>query len=148
MYQCKKCQSQSYTKSGSVKGEQRYKCRLCGCQFVPTREGKGMTAGQKALALCLYINGLSFRTIGKIIRIDHVAVYRYIRNHSEQIYEKPEPCDEPIIMLELDEMWHFLQSKKQKYGYGKHFVVIPVNSSTGSVEDEILIHLSGSLKES
>ena len=103
MYQCKKCQSEAYIKSGFVKGEQRYKCMLCGCQFVPTRAGKAMSQGQKAFALCLYINGLSFRAIGKIISIDHVAVYRFIRNHAEEIYEKPKPCDNAIVMLELDE---------------------------------------------
>ena len=37
MYKCKKCQSSEYTKAGFVKGEQRYKCKEYGCQFVPTR---------------------------------------------------------------------------------------------------------------
>lgn len=37
VYKCKKCESNEYVKAGFVKGEQRYKCKKCGCQFVPTR---------------------------------------------------------------------------------------------------------------
>ncbi len=37
MYKRKKCQASKYTKAGFVKGEQRYKCKKCGCQLVPTR---------------------------------------------------------------------------------------------------------------
>ena len=148
MYQCKKCQSRVYTKSGFVKDEQRYKCMLCGCQFVPTRDGKGMSEGKKAFALCLYIHGLSFRAIGKILDIDHAAIYRFIRNHAEQIYEKPQPCEDPIVMLELDEIWHYIHSKKQKSGFGKRIVAIPKNSLTGKSETVILIHLNDSSSDS
>ena len=68
-----KAQLRSIYHECKVAGEQRYKYRLCDCQFVPTRE-KDMTAKQKALALCLYTNGLSFRAIGKIIRVHFSAV--------------------------------------------------------------------------
>jgi hypothetical protein len=106
-----------------------------------------MTAKQKALALCLYTNGLSFRTIGKIIRIHFSAVYRFIRKWAEENYEKPEPSNDAIIMLELDEMWHYLHSKKQDVGYGRLIAVIPVNLLTGNVEGETLLHLSDFLTE-
>ena len=102
MYSCKKCSSNSYTKAGFIKGEQRYKCRLCGCKFVPTRN-KGMSIKQKTFILFLYTHGLSYRTIARAIRVHHSAVYRFIRNWASQNYEKPEPCEDPIIMLELDE---------------------------------------------
>ena len=46
MYECKKCESSEYTKAGIVKGEQRYKCKKCGCQFVPTRH-KGRSKEEK-----------------------------------------------------------------------------------------------------
>ena len=141
MHKCKKCQNSSYVKAGKVAGEQRYKCRLCGCQFVPTRI-KGMTTKQKALALCLYTNGLSFRTIGKIIQVHFSAIYRFIRKWALENYEKPKPSNDTIIMLELDEMWHYIHSKKQDAGYGRLIVAIPVNLSTGNVEGETLLHLS------
>ncbi len=39
------------------------------------------------------------------------AVLRWVRNFAERVYEKPEPGE--AIIVELDEMWHFLKSKKQ-----------------------------------
>ena len=65
MYKCKKCQSSEYTKVGFVKGEQRYKCKKCGCQFVPTRH-KGRSEEEKREAVKLYSHGLSFRAIAKL----------------------------------------------------------------------------------
>ena len=115
---------------------------------------------KKALALCLYLHGLSFITIAKIIKIDHAAVYRYIRKYAEANYEKLEPSDDAIIMLELDEMWHYIQNKKTNSGYGRLIVAIPINPrsaqtpqlrndlSTGNVEGETLIHLKDFLKGS
>ena len=146
MYQCKRCNNSNYSKSGFVKGEQRYRCRLCGCQFVPTRE-HGMGLKKKALALCLYVNGLSFRAIGKIIKVDHAAVYRFVRKYAEANYEKPEPVDGVTVMLELDEMWHYISDKKTNSGYGRLIVAIPINLSTGNVEGETLVHLSDFLSD-
>jgi transposase len=37
------------------------------------------------------------------------------------------------VIIELDEMWHYLHSKKTNYGSGKLIVAIPVNSLTGNV---------------
>ena len=37
------------------------------------------------------------------------------------------------VIIELDEMWHYLHSKKTNYGSGKLIVARPVNSLTGNV---------------
>ena len=139
MYQCKKCSSEIYVKAGFIKGEQRYKCKLCNCLFVPTLN-RGKSLKEKTTALCLYINGLSFRAIGKILKVHYSSVYRWVKEYAKLNYEKPEPHSSEIV-LELDEMWHYLQSKKLKSGYGRLIVAIPINSSTGNVEGETLIRL-------
>ena len=36
---------------------------------------------------------------------------------AEANYEKPEPSDDAVIMLELDEMWHYLTNKKTSSMY-------------------------------
>ena len=64
MHKCKKCNSGEYVKAGFVKGEQRYKFKKCGCQFVPTRH-KGKSEEEKLKAVWLYSHGLSFRAIAK-----------------------------------------------------------------------------------
>jgi len=136
---CKKCASESVVRAGMVKGNQRYKCKLCGCQFQPNKN-KGRPEGIKRLAILLYLLGLSMRTISKVVRTDLHAVYRWIRDFAENQYEKPEPLSSEVI-IELDEMWHFIGSKKTDVGYGRLIVAIPVNLSTGSVEGETMVHL-------
>jgi len=45
---------------------------------------------------------------------------RWVRRYAQVTYRKPEPKGE--IVVELDEMWHFIQSKKINVGFGKLFV--------------------------
>jgi len=53
------------------------------------------------------------RTIAKIVRDDVHAVYRWIRAFAEENYEKSAPQASKVI-IELDEMWHFITSKKKQ----------------------------------
>jgi hypothetical protein len=50
---------------------------------------------------------------------------------AEKVYEKPEPRE--VVVVELDEMWHYLCSKKTNFGYGRLIVEIPVSSLIGNV---------------
>ena len=136
---CKKCGSSHVVKAGKINGNQRYKCKDCGCQFQPNRR-KGKSESAKRLAVLLYLCGLSMRTIGKIVKTDIHAVYRWIRKFAEENYEKPKPKSEAVI-VELDEMWHFIKDKKTNSGYGRLIAAIPVNLSTGNAEGEIMLHL-------
>jgi len=70
---CTKCGSESVFKSGFVKDEQRYRCRDCGRQFVSTRH-KGKSETEKLTAILLYINGLSLRTIARLMRVTTTAI--------------------------------------------------------------------------
>ena len=74
MYKCKKCQESEYTKAGFVRSEQRYKCKNCGCQFVPTRH-KGRSEIEKLKAVQLYAHGLLFRTIAKLLKVNVRSVF-------------------------------------------------------------------------
>ena len=128
---CRKCGSDKSVKNGRHLGRQRYKCKECGFQY--TREQpKGKDLETKCLAIILYVNGLSFRAIAAIVKVSHKAVYDWVKAFGIETYEKPEPSG-PIV-IELDEMWHFIHDKKTNTGYGKHFVALQVNSSTGKVE--------------
>jgi len=127
---CKKCGSQNIIKAGFVKGEQRYKCKECGCQFVPTRN-KGKSLELKLTAVLLYINGLSLRTIGKLFNVSNVSVLNWVKKYALQNYEKPKPTGKAVV-IELDEMWHFLNLKKTNFGYGKHTAVILESSLIGN----------------
>jgi len=45
-----------------------------------------------------------------------------VRNFALKAYEKPMP--QGPVEVELDEMWHFLRSKKTRFGYGRRIAAI------------------------
>ena len=106
-----------YVKAGFVKGDQRYKCKKCWYQFVPTRQ-KGRPKEEKLEAVWLYAHGLSFRTIAKFLKVSATAVIKWVKKYAEDNYSKPAPPSDSVV-IELDEMWHFVDSKKDQFGFGK-----------------------------
>ena len=140
---CTKCSSESVYKSGFVKGQQRYRCKKCGRQFVPTRHhGKNET--EKLIAILLYINGLSLRTIARLLHVTATAVLKWVRQYAILNYEKPQPLQpNSSVVIELDEVWHYLKLKKISFGFGKCIVALPISSLTGGVGVEIVKHFSG-----
>jgi hypothetical protein len=55
-----------------------------------------------------------------------------VREFAKAHYQKPVPKGE--IVLELDEMWHFLHLKKTNCGFGKPIVAQLESLLTGSLE--------------
>ena len=49
--------------------------------------------------------------IAKLFKVSTPAVLTWIKNFAIANYEKPVPKD--AILIEIDEMWHFLKSKKR-----------------------------------
>ncbi|MDR2527578.1 MAG: hypothetical protein LBD04_00980, partial [Synergistaceae bacterium] len=60
------------------------------------------------------------------------TILYWIRKFAIKTYEKPTPPG-PVI-IELDEMWHFIKSKKPSAGYGRLIAVLPASSLTGNAE--------------
>ena len=50
--ECKKCGATEHSKNGFIKGHQRYKCKNCAYQFVPTLQ-KGFDEQTKLIACLL-----------------------------------------------------------------------------------------------
>jgi len=120
MIKCKRCGESNFRKNGFVRGLQRYHCRACGCNFTCTPP-RGRSPAVKALAVLLYSMGrASYRFIGKLLGVSHVSVYHWIREAAASIPEPEIPSD--LKEVELDEMWHYLDSKKTKDGYGKPLI--------------------------
>ena len=129
--ECKKCGGKEHSKNGFVKGHQRYKCKNCGYQFVPTLR-KGFDEQTKLTACLLYINGLSLRTIARLLNTSATSVLSWVRKFALENYEKPQPNSDAVI-IQIDEMWHFLHLKKTNFGYGKHIMLLQDSLSTGNV---------------
>ena len=77
---------------------------------------------KKALAVILYSMGsASLRFIAKLFGTNVSLIYRWI-NAEGKLYTQPNVSSE-IKEIEIDEMWHFIKSKKTKDGLSKPWIV-------------------------
>src|SRR5262245_6436322 len=119
MIACKHCQETRTVKNGFVRGKQRYRCQACGYNFVVGDERHTHTTEvKKALCIILYSLGkASFGFMAKLLGVSRTTTYYWIRQAAAA-------TDEPAIAtniqeIEFDEMWHFIQAKKEKSGLSK-----------------------------
>ncbi len=109
---CPKCQSEWLVNNGSAAGQPKKQCKQCGYQFTRTTP-RGKPATTKINAVLLYLSGISMNRIAFLLRVSAQAILNWIRTLAKQYQEKPEPTGKTII-LELDEMWHYLKKKRHK----------------------------------
>lgn len=133
--ECPKCKSFHVVKNGSVKGVRKHLCRKCGFQFTrSTPRGKPLKT--KILAVVLYMSGLSFNRIGEICCVSAQSVLNWISKFAAEHAERPKPEGQTVI-LELDELWHFLQKKDTNSGFGRLWIAFPVDCWIGNSAKEI-----------
>ncbi|TAE17892.1 MAG: IS1 family transposase [Bacteroidetes bacterium] len=78
---CPKCNSEEITKSGIIKKRQRYYCKACDYNFTVSKVGKSIDPYYVIKALQLYIEGLSYREIERILGISHVSVMNWVKKY-------------------------------------------------------------------
>ncbi len=128
--ECPKCKSSHVVKNGSVKGVRKHLCRGCGFQFTrSTPRGKPLKT--KILAVLMYMSGASFNRIGYLCGVSAQAVLNWVRDFEAEYAEKPAP-EGQVVVLELDELWHYLQKKSANSGYGQRWIAFPVDSWIGN----------------
>jgi insertion element IS1 protein InsB len=112
MHVCPQCQSDRLVNNGSVAGKPKKLCKQCGFQFTRTTpRGKPLT--MKINAVLWYLSGISMNRIAFLLQVSVQAVLNWIRTFAKAHEEKPEPTGKTIV-LEVDEMWHYLKKKRQK----------------------------------
>ena len=107
---CPKCKSEEKTKDGVIKGRQRYKCKNCGFRYTVASGSKAKPLHMRKLALQLYLEGLRFRSIGRVLKVSNVTVLNWIRAFGEQIEELKSA--ERVMFTEMDEMHTYVGQKK------------------------------------
>jgi transposase-like protein len=113
---CPRCNSVDYRKDGIVKGRQRYKCKECQYHYTVLARCGEKPPATRQLALEMYLEGLGFRAIGRLLKVSHTAVFGWVKKAGENV-ELPVP-DELVEVVELDEMHTFVSRKKTTVGFG------------------------------
>lgn len=78
---CPRCGHEHHTKSGIVNQRQRYRCKSCNYHFSVLRVGKKIDSYFVTKALQLYLEGLSYREIERVIGVSHVTVMNWVKQH-------------------------------------------------------------------
>ena len=124
---CPKCNSGVYVKDGIVKGKQRYLCKKCKYRYTVKERGKPSTV--KKFALLLYLEGLGFRSIERLLNVSNVSVMRWVKSYGKEI-EKLRTENGDLEVVELDEMHTYIGSKKTIVGYGLLLIDLGKDLST------------------
>ena len=123
---CIKCSSINICKNGKMQGMQRYKCKDCNYNYTKGRNSKDKSL--KRFALELYLEGLGFRSIGRMLKVSHVSIFNWIKQYGQNLDLLQNSHE--ICVTEIDEMHSYIGSKKTQSGSGLLLIDIQKNSST------------------
>ena len=107
----------SLFKNGSTRGVPKWKCKYCGRQT--SLKGDRVEADRqkdqaRSEAVLLYLSGLSLNAIAFLKSVTASTISRWIRQCAQAQAGKPQPGPGGVIVMEIDEVWHFVGNKKNK----------------------------------
>ncbi len=116
---CPNCHSNKIRKNGHRRGKQNYQCKECGRQFITQPSTVGYPSSVKENCLKMYVNGMGFRAIERVVGVNHNTVIRWVRNSAVPkatasrvaLPNAPEVSEIPEI-TEIDELQTFVGKKK------------------------------------
>lgn len=112
MRKCPRCGSETRQhKIGlTTAGSQRYKCQECGKKYTPEPKPQGYSEELRQQAVRMYLDGLNYRRIGRLLGVDHVSVMNWVNAYAQAVDEAPVPASSDTV--EMDELYTFVGSKK------------------------------------
>lgn len=121
--ECARCQSDELIKSGVVGGRQRYKCKSCGYHFSVGKVGKKIDDYFVLKALQLYLEGVSYREIERLLGVSHVSVMNWVKQYK---IKRPEQTDyhPSYRILKRSELIEMM--KDEEYMSGKGLLITEV----------------------
>ncbi|WP_020600192.1 IS1/IS1595 family N-terminal zinc-binding domain-containing protein [Spirosoma panaciterrae] len=114
---CPKCNSTEAVRNGIINQRQRFRCRQCNYNFTVDKVGKGISTYYVIKALQLYIEGVSFREIERLLGISHVSVMNWVKKYQIKVPEK-NTYHPTYKILNHKELAEFITNKENVEGAG------------------------------
>lgn len=111
--QCPECGGQHIRKNGHRRGKQNHICVHCHRQFIESYTPRGYSDWIKRLCLRMYVNGLGFRAIERVIGVAHTTVIGWLQQVGVNLPDAYDPEAIPQVG-ELDELETFVGQKRNK----------------------------------
>ncbi len=125
---CPKCSESNFVKNGKAFGKQRFKCKICGTNFTVELKSYAKPKATKRIALQMYLEGLGFHSISRLLNVSHVAVQKWIKAFGKEIENYKN--DLPVKIVEMDELHTYIGRKKTTVGFGLLLIDVGKSSST------------------
>ena len=127
---CKRCGSEEHVKNGLMRTKQRYRCKACGLNFTDTPP-RGKPLALKVAAVLLYVSGLSMNRTAQLLGVSTPTIQAWLEQFAAAYAQKPEPEGRAVV-IELDEMWHYLKKSQSRSGSGRLGIVLQASWWTGN----------------
>jgi transposase-like protein len=114
---CPKCSGEHLIKSGIVKQRQRYTCQSCSYNFTVLKEGKQIDSYYVVKALQLFIEGVTYREIERLLGISHVTVMNWVKKYNIKAPDQNE-YHPTYKVLDHKELIEFLTAKEETKNAG------------------------------
>jgi transposase-like protein len=115
---CPNCGNEKNQRKHGVNksGSQRYYCVCCKKAYTPKPTKYVYTEEVRTAALKIYYENSSGRAVGRILGMSKANAVRWIKERAAKMPE-PDPrtaenTTEPVDIIELDELFHFVKKKK------------------------------------
>jgi transposase-like protein len=121
MKHCKYCSSEKMIKNGFPQGVQRYRCKSCGKNQIAGDKRIKHENALRAFSVAMYLNGSGFRSIGRVFGVSFQIVHHWIKQAGkavENIVDSQPNNPKEIAILEMDELFTYIQKKRGKSAYG------------------------------
>ena len=116
------CLSIVFHLAGKMNDKQRYRCKRCNHHYTLDDRRRKYTDAQRFQALLLFRKGLSLRSIAEIIGTNNVTILQWMcsigRYVKETILSQTIEVSESLDVIEIDEVWHYVEKNSKNYGFG------------------------------
>ena len=85
---CPQCGNHDIRKNDHRRGKQNYQCKQCGRQFIESYSEIGYSQEIKEKCLEMYVNGMGFRGIERVTKINHNTIIRWVKAPGEKALKK------------------------------------------------------------
>ncbi len=114
---CPKCTHPTTVRNGIINDRQRFRCKQCSYNFTVEKQGKGISSYYVIKALQLYIEGVSYREIERLLGVSHVSVMNWVKKYQIHVPERSDyhPTYRVVNHAELAE---FIANRENVTGAG------------------------------
>jgi insertion element IS1 protein InsB len=131
LLQCPNCGSNDINKNGTTRhGNQNYKCRDCGRQFVEHPKWKRISDDTKSTIQRMLLEKISLAGIARSLQVSESWLQQYVNAYyktvPQQVHVQPKPRKR--LTVQMDELWSFVDDKDQE-----HWIWLALDAETREI---------------